>query len=259
MVRECRHLGTRKLSFSPSRRWPGSGARPLATRRPDGAAKAAGPRAGPAQPAAIPSTIAPRPGRGATSHRPEAGGRAIQAKARLHPSHGPTAFPDRPDQSSPHGRQPTTEGRESSPPRSPIKGRSADERPAPLEPAGNQPPGSPRPQEGRHGRPAVGVGQGRGKVCLHRLSSASQQVAAIAVAAAARRDPSRSRPAPARPRRGSWDLRPQLSKSENDLWLRQRRFMTTLLFFYSPFPPLPRPSALKGPTPQLFCPPSVCA
>ena len=146
------------------------------------------------------------PAAGQHPYRSEAGGRAIQAKARLHPSHGPTAFPDRPDQSSPHGRQPTTEGRESSPPRLPIKGRSADERPAPPEPAGNQPPGSQRPHEGRHGWPAVGVGQGRGKVCLHRLSSASQQVAAIAVAAAARRDPSRSRPAPAWPRRGSWDL-----------------------------------------------------
>ena len=67
MVRECRHLGTRKLSFSPSRRWPGSGARPLAIRRSDGAAKAAGPRVGPAQPAAILPPTAPRPSRGATS------------------------------------------------------------------------------------------------------------------------------------------------------------------------------------------------
>ena len=48
--------------------------------------------------------------------------------------------------------------------------------------------------------------QGRGKVCLHRSSPASQQAAATVIAAAARRDPSRSRPAPTWPRRGSWDL-----------------------------------------------------
>ena len=32
-----------------------------------------------------------------------------------------------------------------------------------------------------------------------------------------------------------------------------------ITFFYSLFPPLFRPSTLKGPTPQLFCPPSVYA
>ena len=63
----------KEVILLPSGHWPGSGARLLAIRRSDGVAKAAGPGVGPAQPAAVPSTTAPRPSRGATS--PQVGGR----------------------------------------------------------------------------------------------------------------------------------------------------------------------------------------
>ena len=195
----------KEVILLPSRRWPGSGARLLAIRRSDGAAKAAGPRVGRVQPAAILPTQHRGPAAGQHPHRSEAGGRG-------RPGEGAPAPPTWPHRASPPARPklsprkaahhrrkgviPSTVADQESFRRGEAGATRADRRPAVREPA---------PQEGRHGRPAVGVGQGRGKVCLHRLSSASQQAAAIVVAAAARRDPSRSRPAPAWPRRGSWD------------------------------------------------------
>ena len=164
MVRECRHLGTGKSSFPSSRRWPGSGARPLAIRRPDGAAKAAGPRAGPAQPAAILPPTAPRPSRGATSlqvgdRRTGPSRRRRACTLHMAPPRSPTGQ----TKALPAEGSPPPKERKAPLPRSPTKSHSAEERPAPREPAGNQPSGNQRLQEGRHGRLAVGVGAGQGQ------------------------------------------------------------------------------------------------
>ena len=151
----------KEVILLPSRHWPGSGARLLAIRRSDGVAKAAGPGVGPTQPTAVPSTTAPRPSRGQHPHRSEAGGRG-------HPGEGapapftwphrasPPARPELSPRKAAHHRRkgviPSTVADQESFRRGEAGATRAGRRPAAREPA---------PQEGRHGRPSVGVAVGQ--------------------------------------------------------------------------------------------------
>ena len=163
MVRECRHLGTGKSSFPSSRRWPGSGARLLAIRRSDGVAKTAGPRARSSPAGGRPVHTAPQPGRRQHPYRSGTGGRGRIGEG------VPARFYTWPHCISPLGQAKALPAEDSPPPkerkaplpRSLAKSYSAEERPAPREPAGGQPSGNQRFQKGRRGRPAVGVGTGQ--------------------------------------------------------------------------------------------------